>query len=505
MLRAVAVGLVVAGIRLWLVGRWGGPAPYMDEVSQTGWLHIFAGEQGGGVPWSWVLQPFMEHLLVTQRLLSLGLAALNAGQWDVTVELVVSALGWGGLAALLMLWGGRGLRGATGWLWAAWVVMAEAWPHAWENLLWAFQVQFLFLVLGSVLGLWGLVGGRAWGGRWWLGVLGGTVATLSQASGLLVWVVAAAFAAFDALNGRERNWRAVTGGAFAAAVAVVLLRLVPEVPHHTEVARVHSVGQGLRALGHLLGWPWMGGGSVGFAVVLWLPGVWLLVRWWRGREAQGPEQWGVALLLWSLLVVVATAVARGQLLVKGPPPARYADMLVIGLSANAWALLRWWGLAPRSSRWRPGLVVAWLLVAGAGLVHYTVALHREATPATTVSMVSLAEFRAMQPEHAEAIRAYVSTGDARVLAVKPPIYPVPEHLAEIIDRLRAVGGWPVVLDPEATAAVPWLSRLAQALLGGAGWLIALGAGLAIGAAWWPRRVRRADGGGRAAPRPGPGR
>ncbi len=504
-MRALAVGLIVAGVRLWLVGRWGGPAPYMDEVSQTGWLHIFAGQQGGGVPWAWVLQPFMEHFLVTQRLFSLGLAALNGGQWDVTVELVASALGWGGLAALLMLWGARGLRGTAVGLWAAWVVMAEAWPHAWENLLWAFQVQFLFLVLGSVLGLWGLVGGRPWGGRWWLGVLGAAVAALSQASGLLVWVVAAAFAGFNAISGRERSWRAVTAGLLEAGVAVALLQAVPKVPHHVEVSQVHSVGQGLRALVQLLGWPWPSGGSVGFAVVLWLPGAGLLLRWWRSREARGPEQWGAALLLWSLLVIVATAFARGQLLVKGPPPARYADMLVIGLSANAWALLQGGGQAPRGARWRLGLVVAWLLVAGAGLVHYTVALHREATPATTVSKLSQAEFQAMQPEHAAAVRAYVSSGDPQVLAVKPPIYPVSEHLAEIIDRLRAVGRWPVVLDPDSKAAVPWLSRLAQALLSGAGWVIALGAGLAIGAAWRPRRLRRAAGDDRAARQSGQGR
>lgn len=480
-----AFGLV-AGIRLLLVAAWAGDAPYADDINSTGWLHIYASQSTHGLPWAWLWQPHAEHRLVTQKLYSLGLAWLNGGQWDVRVEMTASALLWGGLAGALVIFGGGQLRGVARAAWVAFVVAAEGMPVAWENLLWAFQVQFVFLVGFALLALWWLTRARTLSAAWWGGLLCAAAACASQAGGLIVLPAVIGVTLLRFIKSPEkRTWReGVALGLYGGLLAAALTAVAHFEAH--DGFRIKSMAHAVEAAGMLLAWPWSGRAWAAF--FLWLPGVACLVAaFFRPAERSGEEKpdtnwFWFGVLVWSLGMTAATTISRGELQRLGPPPSRYTDVLVIGLLANGWVLLIW---ARRG--WRGAVAGLWLAAAVAGMAGYTLQLSRAPTPATTVTQLSLRAVIASRPMHAEAFRDYVRTHELNRLVVDPPMYGPPEPVAEIVGRLQQAGRWPATLDRDRPHW-PWLSRVAKAA-GTWGWLVLLaGAGCAGWAGW--RTLRR---------------
>ncbi len=456
------VACLVGGVRLLLVAAWAGDAPYADDFNSTGWLHIYASESPGGMPWAWLAQAHVEHRLVTQKLFSLGVAALNGQQWDVRAEMVVSALLWGLLAGTLVAFGARQLRGWRLWAWAAFVVCAEGIPHAWENMLWSFQVHFLFVAGFGLLALWWLMRASALSPAWWGGLVCAVAACASQASGLIVLPAAIVASAIAMVRQSERRtWRIWAGFAVLALLLTLAAMAVKHFSPH-DPYRAQSAGHWLRAALRLLAWPWSDWAWM--APVLWAPGVAWACRMIFSRDPEvvrTPVDWfWLGVLGWSAAMAFAVAVSRGELQLLGVPPSRYADVLVVGVMANAYLLLQGGSGRPRPGWLRGGLACVWLAGVVVGLVCYTVQLSMTATAATTVTQLPLRDVIASRPMQADRIREYVRTNDSSLLAMNPPIYPVVAHTAEIIQRLRTAGRWPATLEP-GRPPLPWLSRLAR--------------------------------------------
>lgn len=465
---AVIVACFVAGIRLILIALWGGSAPYLDECNQTGWTHIFASRSSAGIPLGWLWEPHMEHRIATQRLFSLALAAINGGEWDVGFELRVAALLWGVFAGALAAVGARCLEPRFVPFWAALVAACESIPHAWENLLWAFQVQFVFVLGFSLLTLWLLMSSRSFSGRWWWGIAAGIIACLSQAGGAAAWVAAAAAAAARAWKNRRFAAREQAAVAFLIGGTIIFLWLVPAVPSH-DALRPADVSTWISALGSVFGWPWSKWPPA--AMVLWFPGVIWLIRWtFLSKEERPQDACFVALLIWALTLAVATVRSRGVLLATDVPPSRYGDVLIIGVVANGWTILRWCGRERERNRICLVFGGLWAAFVLTGLIVYTADLTVRATRASNISAVPLRDFVGSRRVHEDAFRQYVATRDSRVLDVVPPIYPLPEHLADVVDRLDHARRWPAILDRGRKSEIPFFSRLARW-----GWL--LGSGL----------------------------
>lgn len=474
---------IVAGVRLLLIAAWAGDTPYLDDWNATGWLHIHAAAAPHGIPWAWLVYPHAEHLVITQRLVSLGIAALNGQQWDVRAELMVAALAWGALAAGLVAFARRELSTRALVAWAAVVVAAETIPHAWENLLWAFQISFLLLIAFSLLALRWLTASAPLSGRWFGGLACAVAACASQASGLVVLLAAAVTALFQLLTQRpKRRVRAWVGFALLLAAAGTAKALLPAAAW-IENLHAQNVSAWFQSLGSLLAWPWSR--HAWLAPLVWLPATLFVARRLRWRALWQPaDAFWFGLVVWSLAMIAASAWARATMLVLGPPPSRYGDVLIVGLLANAFLALRWAQSESLRPRRRAALTTAWLVFALGGVALYAAQLDRTGTPATTINAFSRRDFTASRPLHSDAVRAYVRTHDVAALDVQPPIYPVPEHTAELLDRLRAGHRWPATLAADPADDLPWLSRAAR---GSHLWAWALlGAGL-VGA--WGARVR----------------
>jgi hypothetical protein len=479
----LSVACLVAGVRLLLVARWGGDAPYMDECNQVGWLHIVAGQ--GKLSFHWLVYPFFEHRLVTQRLYTLALAWADGGQWDVRVELVANACLWGLFAGALTGFGGNALRGWTLTAWAVFVLLAEAIPFAWENLLWAFQVQFLFMVGFSILAFWFVPRSRPFSGPWWFGFSCGVAACASQSSGLLVWPALLVVIGCEIPAGRQRSGGSPGWGLAAISVAFALGLWANAYAEPQTVFHATDAGTWWRACLGLFSWPWRA--SAWAALGMWAPALaWLFVG--RPFRRVPAHPWSLALLAWSVMQIASAAWARGGSLVHGLPPSRYSDALVLGTLANAWILLFWAqaGTATRPKGPKAAAAAVWLMAAMAGLCWYCSALWNSPAGGTQANGVSMSEFIASRRVQADALRTYVRTGNMATLSTAPPIYPIPKHLAEIVDRLRATGGWPASLSALENQRLPFLGRVAHSS-GSWAWAV-IGAGVA--AAILSLRLRR---------------
>lgn len=476
-----AVAAIVAGIRLVLMSAWAGDAPYLDDWNGTGWLHIHAAESSWGIPWAWLVYPHADHLLVMPRLFSLAVAALNGAQWDVRAELMMSALLWGAFAGGLTILGARSLRGRTLMVWAGLVIVAEAVPHAWENLLWAFQVAFVLLIGFSLLAIRWLTTSKPFSPWWFAGLACGVAACLSQASGMLAFAVAGTVLLIELMRpGRTRGIRAWIALVTLAVVAVAAAWVIPSAPWMTEL-HAHDFKTWYRAAVASFAWPW--NRSILIAAVLWLPGIIFVSRSITRRPgtAVREDRFWLGAIIWCIAMGVASAWARGSMLALGFPPSRYGDVLVIGALANTFLILRWANSGPRPAPPRVLLAAVWVSAAIVGIGACAERFNQTGTPATTINQFSRRDFTASRALHVNAVREYLRTKDPAVLSVQPPIYPVNAHTAELIDRLRNAHRWPATLDIDPTRSLPLLSYLARTAGVWAWGLIFVGVGLGIAA------------------------
>ena len=488
-LLAFAVFLITFGARLWLIERYASPVPFMDQ---------WDGEAGSVIqPWlddrlSWqlILSPHNEHRVAVSRLTTLLLFRLN-GRWDPLVETVVSSAVYAMTLSLLALGFRRLVPPRFALAVTCGVIVIGILPFGWENTLFGFQSQFYYLVLFSLLALWGLGTQRVFGGAWWLGVGASLLACITLASGCFAALTVLATAlAFAAVLGR-RAWQPRDWVTCLVCVAIVTFGLATQttVPGHA-VLRAQSWEIFARAFLQCLAWPWTLHPFVAIAiyapVVLW---IWCA---WRALECSSSDQfWSRGLILviaWVAVQSAAIAYARGAGWLI--PSSRYTDLFAIGALVNFAAVLRLVEMSPANSTARrlawSGLV-AWTALVCAGLTLQTRSDLLETLPGQS----------GMLKSHESLIRDYAMTGDSSGIDGKK-FSEIPYLNSDRIvgfmrdPRFRAILPAsllhsPTVSPPASDFDPGVLSRVADFLLRQSLWLMALG----IAAfAWFHVRVAR---------------
>ncbi|HZQ48647.1 MAG TPA: hypothetical protein VFC07_16635, partial [Verrucomicrobiae bacterium] len=267
------------------------------------------------------------------RAAELLLLKLN-GQWDSRLELLCNATFYcaatAGLGWMLATWLGR-----RSWP-LIWVIFALdlALPFAWENTLWAFQNQFYFLIVFSLLTM-GLLGlSRPLSRWWWLGTVAGIGAFFSMATGFVAAAVAGAMSLSRVCKGKEKWQPHLATWVVCGGLVLGGLYFRINVPGH-EQAQSHSFVEFLRALGKGLAWPcvlWAWYAPVALAPVC-------VVVWRRLRSAETfrrPELFLFGTAGWVVLHALASAYARG--IGGGPPAWRYMDYLSLLAVVNCLSL-----------------------------------------------------------------------------------------------------------------------------------------------------------------------
>lgn len=430
-LSLLALFLVVAGARLWLVQNYSTSLPFSDQWDGEGGA-ILKPWVEGHLPFDNLIRPHNEHRILLTRVLILALFAGNR-QWDPQLEMAVNAALYG-VSAVLITAGLLQVFGAN-WRWVVLPLVAlyGVLPFGWENTLSGFASQNYFLIVFSLAAIWGMGLHPAGSAAWWVGLLGQALACLSMGSGFLAAVAVLGLLFIRTVKERTSpGWRGWVTAVVCIAVIAVGWSTRTVVPQHA-VLRATSFGAFVSAFCRFLAWPWYG--QAGWVWPMMFPWALLALQYlWTS-----PDYWDdgsirrrrpVELLLavggWGLLQVAALAYSRDG---HGAPPAcRYMDLLAIVPLTNFLAA----ALLIEKTAWFVREFALLPFLPWLGLVVF--GLWGETRK----------DFQGWLPDHLaeqlrgeENVRGYVSTGDFQRFLADPPPNTVPfpdaKRLAAMLD------------------------------------------------------------------------
>jgi hypothetical protein len=429
----LALFLLLVAVRLWLIQKYITPLPYSDPWDGEAALVLKPWVEGR-LHWRDLFAPHNEHRIVPTRLLSLAIFAANH-QWDAQLEAAVNAVLWSAFVTLLAAvlvrsYGGR-------WRWPILVATAlyGGLPFGWENTLIGFASQNYFLIMFSLLAIWGLGLHRAGAAGWWAGLLGALLACLSMGSGFMATAAVLGLLILRSLRRRAfpiwQDW--VTAAVCTAIVAAGwLLRTV--VKGHAGL-QADSPRAWFLSFCRYFAWPlyatpWLG-------LIAGAPIVLLAAAYLRsprvdasGTGAQRDRQMELLLAVggWCVLQMATLAYARDA---HGAPPSpRYMDLLALFPLANflaAGLLLTENGQTRRAEQFGVAAAVIWLGTVGWGLRKETVYdLH-----------AWLPWYADAQQRSATNVRGYLLTGDYETFLARksfPEIpYPSAKRMRDLLD------------------------------------------------------------------------
>ena len=361
-----------------------------------------------------------EHRIVPSRILALGLLQLNH-QWDARLEMTVNAIICGGIAVALVAALTQLFEPCrrTVILWAVGLWLAL--PYGYQNILWGFQSAFNFLILFSLLAMWGLGLHRPYAPAWWTGTLGLLLACLSMATGFFSAIVVIGIWMLRFIVRRIQPGDALYTCALCMTAIAVSFYFRTAVPHH-QAMKVSSPTSWAAVLASYLAWPFCDVPSL--CLVMYLPVVLLVADYVANRNSQygRPTRQAEALIAlagWSILQAATIAYARGG----GPrslPASRYMDIFALGTLANLLSciyLVRRLPLRAQSRRMAYAASICWIAAVTIGAVVLTVRELKELTFRENQNLVPIEQ----------SVRAYVATGDSKYLRNNPaPAIPYPD-------------------------------------------------------------------------------
>jgi len=456
MIFPLAAALAVIGAKIWMIAQNGSPTPFWDQWDAEG-AFLYPQYLNGTLTFSDLITPHNEHRILVTRLWSLLLLDLE-GYWDPILQMLANTLLLGGFVALLVA-SFRPMLDAASWIaFALFAAVIYALPFGWESTLAGFQSSWYFMLLFSVGGLLAIIEAAAFSARWWLALLLVLVSYFSLASGALTAAAAFAICAVQFAVGRRSGtveWLALV---MLAAMTAVMMLYIPILAPQA-VYKSHSVGQFLHALMQIMSWPAVpnDAGSlplIAGAILIQAPVllISLCVIWLRPPVAD--RRWLLVVLTgWTILQAAGVAYGRATIATSS----RYLDVWVVIILLDYACLLYALNLFPISWLQRslaPGATVFWLLLV---LFGATKAIFTRTLPEIAQRAASY------QAENLN-FRAYLETGDIRVLENKPTLdipYPSPKRLAQIVSNPSVRAILPPALVGEASAARAQQHGLAQ--------------------------------------------
>lgn len=392
----------VIAAKLLLISVYGTDQPYLDQWAGEG-LHPLYQVRHGHVPWDHFFSPHSEHRPALMRYASYACYVMNGFQWDPYVELVFNLIIYA--ATVVIVWcvitvviTDECVRAAMALLTA----LLFSLPSNFENTLWGFQSQFMFLPLCGFLHLWGTLRNETLNWRWGVAQLAGVAGIFSIAAGFMSAVALFLIMVIFLWQHPRSSWAWATLGVNLAIIGLAL-GLMPEVPR---VENMPYNSQRLASVGVMLSWPYA---SYWMWLILCLPAVIVGWQgWWRTSAKMAAVRYLLpAMGLWVLLMILVLAYGRAP--VPGGIAVRYFDVLVFALLTNGLCCGLIWCRCRSLAR---VLVGCWLLVVLIGLMQAN-------SPADMLK--TLRGQRSLAWREAEAVREFLQTDDPLVLEQDPAI------------------------------------------------------------------------------------
>lgn len=322
-------------------------------------------------------------------------------------------------------------------------------PFGFDNTLSGFHSQWYFLLLFSIAGLAVVIDAVAFTARWWLAALLLILSYFSMSAGVLAMAAAFAVGTVQFVVRRRSGARELLALTILAAVTVAMALYIPALTHHVPY-KANSVGQYLHALLEIMSWPAPPGRQPAIlnllrGAFLNAPALLVAIHVIKLRPPLADRRWLLlAFVDWAALQMAATAYARAAV----PSSSRYLDLFSIFLLINGACSLYLFSVLKQSGMRRQlacGALGLWLALIVLGAITQTLRF----------SIPLMANLGVAGRASTENLRAYLDTGNIRILENKPNLhvpYPDPNRLALIVSQpvIRAL--LPPALVGEASAA-----------------------------------------------------
>ncbi|MCF2490237.1 hypothetical protein [Dyadobacter sp. CY347] len=363
-----------------------------------------------------------EHRILPTRIMTLFIFSLT-GSWNNIVEARFN-IPFGALTPLLFIWILARTEKISGlkWLVIAVIIAGGSLPFSWENFLIGFQSQFYFVNFFTLSSL--IIAAHFHNRHWsvWLILALSLISILTLASGLLT-----PLAVISIYLARAYFQRFISGNVVILMVILLVMAVsayltMPRVEEHY-ILHATNFSEFASTMLRLMGWPLRG--SKLFIGVMWLPGLFFVLRLlFLRQQISKTDLLMFGCLAWTAMQIVALAYGRGHDSTHMPP--RYAEVLLLGLAANSWFVLRLASI--------PGKPLARKAILAVVAVFF-VAVFFSYIQRSVLDFRVLKEERVRRLTQTENVRNYLATKDFSTIN-KPGFqipYPEPKRLQMILN------------------------------------------------------------------------
>jgi hypothetical protein len=410
--------------RWYYVDHFAVALPFMDQWDAE-WDGLLQPWIHGNLHFTDLFKAHNEHRIFPTRLLTL-LSYELSGVWNNRTEAMFN-VPLGVATPLLLIWllfrMGE-LRG-TRWMVAAVIIAGAILPFSWENMLIGFQSQFYFLNLFTLAGLALVVCLPA--NTWTMSAVLALciVSVVTMASGLLTPAAVAVVYCLQAYW--IKKW---TSSTFLMIGLLLILALsgyltMPYVAGH-QVLRAKNLTELFTTIIRVFGWPLTDRKL--YIGILWLPALIIVPTMVKRRLINRCDLLMTGCFVWTGMQVLALSYGRGSALYT--VSSRYTDVLLLGLAANAWFVLRATEAFHSNDRIKTGLKIIAVIFFSAIFISYK---RRYADDISI--MKSEKETRLIQTKN---VYGYLKTRD-KALLQQPPMhipYPNAKRMQDLLDNPR---------------------------------------------------------------------
>jgi len=417
-LELIACGLLLFGVKLWLIHTYGNATPFWDQWDAEA-ANLYKPYFDGTLTFSSWFAPHNEHRIFTTRLLALGLLLIN-GIWNPLLQMVVNAALHVLVLGFFIILLAKVIGGTTLPSLLIFSTLLFSVPYAWENTLAGFQSQFYFVALFSIACMWLTTTRRNLSLAWWCGIGFAALAFFSLASG--IFALAATAATGITMYGLKVRRDKVELITIVVVLGLVFLGILftPTISGHAPL-KAKSFIQLYEGLVSILSWPLSG--SWANSLLRNLPvvilGGWVI----RHRPPATDKIWFfVTLAFWMGGQALSIAYGRTATVLSS----RYLDLFAIGVLIN-FACLLWLGrnYLRQHSRIVVSIMSIWIIAIASAL----------GTNVMTDSFNVLPDKKFIGMAQETNTRAFLLDGDFTHLKNKPHgtiPYPSAERLALIL-------------------------------------------------------------------------
>lgn len=324
-LAASSAFLIVLGAMVLTVEHFGVSVPFYDEWDAEAQA-LYKPYETGSLVWTHLFSPHNGHIIFFTRLTALVLYIVNEA-WDPRLQMLVSGLLHALTAAFLIMSCNRLSANLSSRLLLPFTVALFAMPFSWMSILVAFQTQFYFMILFSLIALWLLCS------RYFLsGYVVVILAYLSMTPGAFVLPAFTAVLLIDACRTRRLERTTLLHISFSMILFIMLVALHLNNTSTTDNYSARDVSSFLVSLVSALCWPFRARNIVGLLMyvpfVLWLA---------RSFYIKAEHRFHLGIGLFVVIQIVAMAWLRGA---DGVPPSnRYWELLLLGIWINGVCLV----------------------------------------------------------------------------------------------------------------------------------------------------------------------